>query len=379
MRSLVQLAITQLGLGPAYNALVALDKAVDGAAGAASHSLDIFGLGGLGDIVIGAGAHSLTGLLDYQSLVVDAAAICQGAANQITFVRARQSIFWDGTFDGDALYTSFNQLISFGSPTQSGGGGGGGGGDGTPGNFGNRGNDANNFGGGGGAGYQQPNNGTPGQGGNGGAPATAGLDGTLGTPGPIDLFFQNTTLSLFPGVQGAITGCIPGIPGAQGGQGGTGGFGATPPGGQGGNGGQGGQGGPGGNAGGLLILASPSIIIGPNAVFNMRGTVGGAGLDGGNGQDGNQNLSDSGGGGGGGGGSGGQGGSGGILLVYYGDFVNHALPANVKLFPGGGGPGSNGGLGGTPNGGAGNAGAAGGKGFKGPDGSVGFFFSKKIY
>jgi len=364
------------GLGDAADAMRALAQA--GAAGTQANDrlTDIlFGLGGLGDVHLTSNTVGFSGLKDCETFTIDRGVSVSPATNQLLFIRARRSITWNGTWLADGVFQpNTGNLITLGSPAQSGSGGGGGGGNSgaQPGNQGNQGNDG--FGnGGGGVGYLPGTGGIGGKGGNGGL---AGDPGTAGAPGAIDPFQQNTILSEFPGVLAAMSGCQPGQQGQQGQQGGRGadvGGGA----GNGGNQGQGGQNG--GAAGGLLILATPSLILGPFASFQAQGLDGdpaplpNPSMDGQPAPGGG--TGNGGGGGGGSGGSGAQGGSGGSVLAYYATFADGG--AVFLLTGGNGGAWGAGGAGGAGDG-VGTTGGAGGAGARGPAGALGFFWPKKI-
>ena len=358
------------GEGEVAEALRALAGATQTGTQADDRLTDIlFGLGTLGDLHITSNTAGFSGLKDCKTFKLDAGVTLSPAPGQLLFLRARESIEWNGTWLADNVFSpNSGNLITFGSPAQSGGGGGGGGGD-SGANFGNYGNSGNDgFGGNNGAGYQPS---TGGRGGPGGANGVAGGPGTAGAPGAVDPFQQSTLLSEYPGVMAAVSGCVAGVQGQNGGQGGRGadvGGGA----GNGGNSGNGGQNG--GPAGGLIILAAPSIRFGSTAVFQAKGSTGDPGQVG---QDGQPAPSGSGGGGGGGGGggSGTSGGSGGIVLAYFATFVDGG--AVFRLAGGAGAAGGAGGAGGAGDG-RGIAGAAGGAGATGPAGSTGFFWPKKV-
>jgi hypothetical protein len=371
----VNLAIsTFVGETPLANALRALARAAGAGMSGNDRLTDIlFGLGTLGDARISTNQTNYSGLLDYRSLIVDEGVILTPTSGQITFVRSRGPVVFNGIYDGRAVFPSFGGLISFGSDQSSCGGGGGGGGASAF-AFAQQGNNGDFGGGGNGAGFNGGSGGQPGfggQGGNGANPAQAGGIGTSGTIGTLDPFFVATTLGQYPGVMAAITGTSPGVPGTNGGRGGDGaeigdGHGV---------GGDQGHGGNGGFGGGLFVIAAPSVTFGPNAQIDLRGSDGADGTPGDNGGDAPP-AGNGGSGGGGGGGAGGQGGMGGVGLVYYGTLTDHGL--TIIVTPANGGLGKPGGQPGVPAG-TGLAGAAGGPGANGAPGTQGFSKFTKIF
>jgi hypothetical protein len=333
----------------------------------------LFGTAALGNVVLDGPVAGFSGILDYESLVVNADAILTPAPNVIPIVRARESITWNGTYSGDGSFDSFSGLIQIGSDVSSGPGGGGGGGS-SGFNSGQQGQQNFNGGGGGSQGYTQPVPGVPGMGGMGGnpGPGSPGGDGTVGVVGTVLAGFLNT-FRIFPGVYAALSG---GAVGQQGIQGGRGGDGADVGGGH----GVGGDGGSapfrGGNGGSTILLIAPVIIFGSTARFLLRGfdgAAGGVGAAGGNAPPG----SNGGGGGGGGGGSGSQGGSGGALIGFYSQTFIDGGATYLVTGGLGGAPGGSGGPLGAGDG-VGFAGGPGGAGAAGPSGATGFVLVTKF-